>query len=289
MFYVDRDIRRLIDKGEVTIHSIDGDRPFDPSAQIGAGTIDLRLGNRMLRYKQNVGIIDLTRKDMTEAFDVPDDEEFVIQPHEVIIATTLEIVILPANIAGLIMGRSSIARLGLIVHATQEYMSPGMRQLVALQLVNVNNHPIKIRPFISICQIMLLSGSAEAEVPYNQKANAKYRDELSGPQASKISEDFQESTVQPATTIIYDEKHKQVLADIERLTKLKEASNEDGLSEFRTKLSRIMTLIYIILGAAISVLIQELDVKPFPSLELVISGAFILLCVVIIAVANWKK
>jgi len=288
MFFVDRDIHRLLEERQIIIHSTDRDHPFNPSKQVGAGTVDLRLSNHIRKYKQDVGTVDLFRKDMTEYFELPEDEEFVIQPHEIILATTIEVVFLPANMAGLIMGRSSIARLGLIVHATQEYMSPGMEQLVALQLVNLTNHPIKIKPFIAICQVMLLSGSSKAEVPYNKKENAKYRDELTGPQPSKISAEFQVSPPQPITSSVYDEKHQQILEDIERLAKLKEAFNEDGLSEFRAKLSRIMTLIYIILGAAISVFIQELDIRPFPSLEFIISSIFIFLCGIIIALANWK-
>lgn len=289
MFFVDKDIRKLLEEHQVIIHSTDGERPFDSIKQIGAGTIDLRLSNHYKKYKQNVGTIDLIRKDMTEAFEIADDEEIVIQPQEIILTTTLEVVILPANIAGLIMGRSSIARLGLLVHATQEYMSPGMEQLVALQLVNVTNHPIKIKPFIAICQIMLLSGSSKAEVPYNRKTNAKYRDELIGPEDSKISEEIQGKDIPPRTVVAYGEQHKQLVEDIERLAKLKETSSEDGLLEFKAKLSRIMVLVYIILGAAISVLIQELDVRPFPPLEFIVSGAFVLLCAIIIVLANWKK
>lgn len=289
MFFVDRDIRKLLEEHQIIILSTDREHPFDASKQIGAGTIDLRLSNHIKKYKRDVGTIDLIRKDMTEAFEIADDEEIIVQPQEIILATTLEVVILPANIAGLIMGRSSIARLGLIVHATQEYMSPGMEQLVALQLVNVTNHSIKIKPFIAICQIMLLSGSSKAEVPYNRKANAKYRDELIGPEDSKISEEIQGKPIPPRTATAYDAKYKPLVEDIERLAKLREASNEDGLLEFRAKLSRIMALVYIILGAAISVLIQELDVRPFPSLEFIVSGAFTLLCAIIIILANWKK
>ena len=79
------------------------------------------------------------------------------------------------------------------------------------------------------------------------------------------------------------------LEEIRNLGKLKETVTDDGLAEFKAKISRVMTLIYIILGGAISVFIQEIDVRPFPSPTFVISSVFILFCGIIAVVANWKQ
>ena len=287
MIIVDRDLRRLIQDRQLFIQSIDPERPFDSSTQIGPGSIDLRLSNNIRKYKRKVNIIDLALAGDTEPVEIPPNGEIIIQPNEIILATTMEIVILPSNIAGLITGRSSIARLGLLVHVSQEYMQPGHSQLVPLQLVNVIDRPIRIQPFLPICQVALFYTSSRAEVPYGSKKDAKYSSELLEPQPSKIGVELGLEKAEQVSVSKNPHKFQEIQ---EEVTKLRKETNEGAsLDELKTKLSGILAMIYIVLGASISVLIQEFDVKPFPSLKLIISSAFMLFCIVIIVLANWRK
>lgn len=128
-FIVDRDLRRLIQERVIIIHSVDHSMPFDPTAQIGAGSIDLRLYNVLRRYKQEVDVIDLSAEPITELFSVAAHEDIEITPGELLLATTLELVILPANIGGLITGRSSVARRGLMVQISQDFAIQGTLSL----------------------------------------------------------------------------------------------------------------------------------------------------------------
>ncbi len=73
---------------------------------------------------------------MTEGIEILNDGEIIIQPHEIILATTLEWVLLPSDIAGIIMGRSSISRLGLLIHVSQEYMQPGQEYFIPTEQAN---------------------------------------------------------------------------------------------------------------------------------------------------------
>lgn len=286
MFFVDKDLRRLINSHEVIILSTDGNHPFDPEKQIGPGSIDLRLSHTIRKYKPGVSAIDLEHANLTELVRINEDEEITILPGELILATTLEVVSLPAEMAGIIMGRSSISRLGLLIHVSQEFMQPGHQQLVPLQLVNVTKYPIKIKPLIHICQIMLIAGSSKAEYPYNVRKDAKYRGELIDPEASKIGMDLNMKPASQDLLLPNNSKAKEIKEQLEQKQSM---IKKDGLLEGTGRTSEIMTLIFIVLGAGISLMIEELDVKPFPSLKLIIGGAFALLCISIIMVAYWRK
>ncbi len=286
MVIVDRDLRRLIGDGTIGISSIDEDFPFDDKHQIGPGSVDLRLNNIVRKYKDNVREIDLSVAGHTESFHIPADDEIMIYPHEILMATTLEIVILPSNIAGFVTGRSSIARLGLMVHVSQHYIQPGHSQLIPLQLVNVTNLPIRIKPFIPICQVAFIYASSNAQVPYGSKRDAKYLDELTAPDPSKIGEEL--GLDRPGTLPeVRSEKHRQVQAQV---AQLKRKNIEASLRKnFKRQLSRIMFANYLVLGASISVFLDEIAATPFPSLKLIVSGVFIVFCLVITFVANWRS
>lgn len=165
MFIVDKDIEELINKGELQIIVGNEDPPFNPSEQIGASTIDLRLSRVFRKYKPEVDTIDLSQVEETVIIELPIDGELIIQPGELILGLTVEIIRLPANISGLIAARSSIARLGLSV-VEQPFIHPGYSGSVALQLKNDIDRPIKIRPLMAICQVMFLTGTDFAEKPY---------------------------------------------------------------------------------------------------------------------------
>ena len=131
MFIVDKGLKKLIDQDILQITVDDEYPPFDPSKQIGPSTIDLRLSRIFRRYKPEVDTIDLTQEKETEIIELALDGELAIQPGELILGLTVEIIRLPANISGLTAARSSIARLGLSV-GEQTLIHPGYTGSVAL-------------------------------------------------------------------------------------------------------------------------------------------------------------
>jgi len=289
MIIVDKDLAKLIEKRHIIIESIDPAFPFDPESQIGPGSIDLHLSNRFRKYKKNVSLIDLSTKGDTESFELDVGQDLVIKPGELLLATSLEIVILPPNIAGLVTGRSSIARLGLLVQCSQDYIQPGHAHLVPLQLINVTDRPICIAPYLLICQIALFCTTSSAAVPYSMRKGAKYRDELLGPQPSRIGIelglDKPEDLRLPAeSTERFKELEKEAMTWRSRVQ-----SVEGERAKLRNRLSSVLAVVYIVLGASIGVVIQELDTVPFPSLKLLVASAFTVLSITIAAVANWRQ
>jgi dCTP deaminase len=284
MIIVDRDIHKLIEERTVIIESIDPEQPFNPSEQIGAGSIDLRLSNSIRKYKQSVNTIDLSLTGDTEPAEIAPNGEFIIQPNELILATTLEIVLLPPNIAGIITGRSSIARLGLLVNVTQVYMQPGHSQLVPLQLVNITNRPIKIKASLPICQIVLMFTSSRAKVPYGDNKNAKYRNELLEPMPSKIGVELGLDDPDQISSSGNPAKYKELQEAVSLLRQ--ETHEKSWLEGYKKRLNGVLFAVYLVLGACISIDLPEALAKPFPSTAFIVYTIIIIFCLVIIIIAK---
>jgi dCTP deaminase len=158
----DGTIRRLVQDGTITID------PWDP-ALIQPASIDLRLGNSFrVFHNHRASAIDLREppKNLTEPLVIADDEPFVIHPGEFCLGTTLEHVGLPNNIVARIEGKSSLGRLGLIVHATAGFCDPGWQGMLTLELNNLTRVPIKLWAGLPIAQLSFMTLDAPAERPY---------------------------------------------------------------------------------------------------------------------------
>lgn len=182
MYLSDVDIRRALDSGELQIQSTDPDNhPFEPEQQIRFASVDLRIGNQFTRYRpdvQSVNVVDDANR-MQELFErLPDVEqggEVVIHPGEILIAPTLERIILSRHLAARILGRSSTARLGISVHCSTDFVNPGQNGTLALQLVNHNRFPVTIRPYMSICQLIVVMLSSPASTGYSDRVGLDSR------------------------------------------------------------------------------------------------------------------
>lgn len=158
----DGTIRKLIEDGRVRID------PWDP-ARIQPASVDLRLGNSFRVFNNHkVTAIDLREppENLTEEVVVAEDEAFVIQPGEFCLARTLEWVEIPDDIVARIEGKSSLGRLGLIVHATAGFCDPGWKGTLTLELNNLTRIPIKLWPGLLIAQLSFMTLDAAAERPY---------------------------------------------------------------------------------------------------------------------------
>jgi dCTP deaminase len=158
----DGTIRRLVESGRIAI------KPWDPSL-IQPASIDLRLGNSFrVFHNHRAAAIDLRNppNNLTEEVKIAPDEPFVIHPGEFCLGRTEEWVELPDDIVARIEGKSSLGRLGLIVHATAGFCDPGWKGTLTLELNNLTRVPIKLYAGLPIAQLSFMTLDAPAERPY---------------------------------------------------------------------------------------------------------------------------
>jgi dCTP deaminase len=158
----DGTIRRLVEEGRIVIE------PWDP-AMVQPASVDLRLGNSFrVFHNHRIGAIDLADppRQLTEHVEIADDETFVIHPGEFVLGRTEERVQIPDDIVARIEGKSSLGRLGLIVHATAGFVDPGFAGTLTLEITNLTRVPIILRPKKPIAQLSFMALDRAAERPY---------------------------------------------------------------------------------------------------------------------------
>jgi dCTP deaminase len=158
----DGTIRRLVDEGEIVI------APWDP-LMVQPASVDLKLGTSFrVFHNHRIQVIDLADppQGLTEPVEVAPDDLFVIHPNEFVLGRTEERVEMPANLVARIEGKSSLGRLGLIVHATAGFVDPGFQGSLTLEITNFNSVPIVLRPGLPIAQLSFMTLDRAAERPY---------------------------------------------------------------------------------------------------------------------------
>jgi dCTP deaminase len=113
------------------------------------------------------------------------DRAFILHPGEFALGTTEERVRMPADLVGVVDGRSSIGRLAVVVHATAGFIDPGFEGQITLELSNIGSIPVKLYPGMRIAQIVLHVMSSPAERPYGEARGSQYSNQT-GPQPSRI-------------------------------------------------------------------------------------------------------
>lgn len=177
----DKQILEKLEQGELVIACPNSSYPFDKCGQIQPCSIDLRLDNKFYRFKDNVKEFDIANiSDITEYFayfEICECEKIVIQPGEAVFGQIYEQLRIPSDCSGMIEGRSRLARLGLAIHATGGFINPAFEGAMPLQIINNNRIPIIIRPYISVCQLILIKLTSEPQVPYSERTNSPYNRE----------------------------------------------------------------------------------------------------------------
>lgn len=187
MFFSDRDILTQMAAGEIGI------KPFEKS-HLGSMSYDLRLHKnfRLFSKTKDVTHIDVKKKfEVTELIDEGYGGSIVIHPGEFVLAATHEKITLGKGVGGILEGRSSLARIGLMVHATAGLVSPGSWGHLTLEMSNVSNLPIKLYVGMRIAKMAFVQLTSPVEMDYgNTKARSKYKNQKP-PTASKIWKDFE--------------------------------------------------------------------------------------------------
>ncbi len=166
--------------------------PFD-DACVQPSSVDLHI-DRYFRLFRNhsLEVIDVKEEqsDLTELVEIEEGHVLVLHPGEFVLGSTLEMVTLPANIVGRLEGKSSLGRLGLLIHSTAGFVDPGFNGHITLELSNVANLPIKLYPGMKIGQISFLYMTTAADKPYGSSGlGSKYQSQR-GPTPSRYFENF---------------------------------------------------------------------------------------------------
>lgn len=189
----DRDIEAYLDSGKLAI------TPRPPVERINGATVDVRLGNQFRVFLgHTAAYIDLSgpkdevsaalERVMSDEMHLSEDEAFYLHPGELALAVTLESVSIPDDLVGWLDGRSSLARLGLMVHVTAHRIDPGWQGKIVLEFYNSGKLPLALRPGMVIGALSFEPLSGPAARPYHRREDAKYKDQQ-GAVASRIDKD----------------------------------------------------------------------------------------------------
>ena len=186
MIFSDRSIREAIDTGSIVID------PFEAS-YVQPSSVDLRVDNGFRVFENHrYSEIDprSPQDDLTQLVEVNGGEAFMLHPGEFVLGSTLERVKLGEDVVARLEGKSSLGRLGLLIHSTAGFIDPGFEGHITLELSNVATLPIAIYPGMKIGQISFYQMTTSAEFPYGSpELGSKYQGQ-SGPTASRSHHDF---------------------------------------------------------------------------------------------------
>jgi len=188
MILSDKDIKAYLASGRLVIDPIS-----NPDQQIQPASVDLTLSNefRVFEHTEKAFIDPLKDgglEEYTRLKRVDDKGPFIIHPGQFVLGSTREYVKIPYDLVGRLEGRSSLGRLGIVVHSTAGYVDPGFYGTLTLEIGNMGNMPVALYPGMRVCQITLIKMSSEPDRPYDKKPDAKYLGQKS-PEASRITRD----------------------------------------------------------------------------------------------------
>ena len=188
MILSDKDIKKALSSGRITIKP----KP-NLKIQLGSCSVDLRLGRQFRIFDHSkFAFIDpknpALAANMMKNVVVKPNEPFMLQPGDFVLATTMESLSLPDDLLARLEGRSSLGRLGIVVHSTASIFDPGWRGMIVMELGNMGRMPVALYPGMRICALTFEELTTPADVPYYKKKSAKYVGQ-NKPEASKIAQE----------------------------------------------------------------------------------------------------
>lgn len=190
MILSDKDIKKYIAEGRIKINPAPN---FEE--QLGPCSLDLHLGNIFKTFKaSSYPFLDLKRKidfeELMEETGIQDGSPFVLKPKSFVLAVTLEEFTLPEDLMARLDGRSSLARLGVVVHLTAARFDPGWQGKAVMELGNLGPMPVILYAGLTrICALTFETLSSPAQFPYLKHRDHKYANP-SSPYASKLNQEL---------------------------------------------------------------------------------------------------
>lgn len=186
MILSDRSLREAIEAGRIVIE------PFDPTT-VQPSSIDVRVDGLFRVFRNHTaGVIDV-KQDMTgltELVEIADDGVFMLHPGEFVLGSTLERVAVPDDLVARIEGKSSLGRLGLLIHSTAGFIDAGFDGHITLELANVASLPITLYPGMKIGQLSFMRMTTPADHPYGSGAHGSKYQGQRGPTPSRYFQNF---------------------------------------------------------------------------------------------------
>jgi dCTP deaminase len=168
----DRSIRAEIEAGRIVID------PFDPEL-VQPSSVDVRVDRRFrVFHNARYPYIDVRQpmEELTELVEPDDGQPFILHPGEFVLGQTLERVTLPDDVVARLEGKSSLGRLGLLIHSTAGFVDSGFSGNLTLELSNVANLPITIYHGMPIGQVSFMRMDGPVEHPYgSRESSGKYQ------------------------------------------------------------------------------------------------------------------
>ncbi len=185
----DASVRQAIAAGRIVID------PFDDAA-IQPSSVDVRVDSLFRVFRNHTaGVIDVKSDmtELTELIDIPRDGVFMLHPGEFVLGSTLETIGVPDDLVARIEGKSSLGRLGLLIHSTAGFIDAGFFGHITLELANVASLPITIYPGMKIGQVSFMRMTSAAEHPYGRGAKGSKYQGQRGPTPSRYFENFRDA------------------------------------------------------------------------------------------------
>jgi dCTP deaminase len=192
MILSDRTLREQLAGGRIVVD------PLDESL-IQPSSIDVRISHLFRVFRNHTaGVIDVKQDQtaLTELVEMPvgpdgtGDEPFMLHPGEFVLGSTLERVAVPDDLVGRVEGKSSLGRLGLLIHSTAGFIDAGFDGHITLELANVASLPITLYPGMKIGQVSFMQMTTPAEHPYGHGAKGSKYQGQRGPTPSRYFENF---------------------------------------------------------------------------------------------------
>lgn len=189
MILSDKDIKKALASGRIKITPAP-----DFETQLGSCSIDLRLGNSFRIFRNSLHpFIDIKSntplEDIMEEIVVEDGKPFILHPGQLALATTMEVLEIGDDIIGRIEGRSSLGRIGIIVHGTASIFDPGWNGKAVMELGNLGVMPVALYPGMRVCAFTFEELSSKSEVPYNAHKSGYYSGQKT-PAAAQLKKAF---------------------------------------------------------------------------------------------------
>jgi dCTP deaminase len=186
MVLSDHTIKEEIAKGRIVVDPL-GEDCIQPAS------VDVHLDRQLLVFRNSRrAFIDVREEqsDLTEMVEIEDDTPFMLHPGEFVLGSTLENIELPGDLVARLEGKSSLGRIGLLIHSTAGYVDPGWKGHLTLELSNVSNLPVTLYFGMKIGQISYVRLTHPADNLYGSSAlDSKYQGQTE-PTASRIYRDF---------------------------------------------------------------------------------------------------
>jgi dCTP deaminase len=189
MILSDSEIKKRLISWEIWVET---DTKYDISKQVWPASLDFRLGYFFKYYRRkNQTVIDVkewVKSKHVWIVELSEGEKFILHPWDFILSSTLESFKIPANLVARCEWRSSLWRLGLVIHSTAGFVDPWFEWTITLEMTNINEVPIVIYPWMRIWQLAFETILWKVETPYNKRKSSKYMNQ-DKPEESRIQKD----------------------------------------------------------------------------------------------------